>query len=122
MIAAGAVLVVDDHVDLADNIAEILRGIGRDAVTADSAEAALDLVIAGGIGVLLTDYRLPGWSGAQLIAELFRRGLGLPAVVMSAYTDDETIATARGAGAVDVFAKPVEIGRLLALVQTLGSA
>lgn len=119
MKAAGAVLVVDDHSDLADNIAEIIRGVGRDAVTAESAEAALECIVKGGIVVLITDYRLPGLSGAQLIAELYRRGLGLPAIVMSAYTDDETIAAARKAGALHVLAKPVEIRRLLALVETL---
>jgi DNA-binding NtrC family response regulator len=113
------VLVVDDHVDLAENIAEILEGAGFGTAVADSAEAALQRFEAGDIAALITDFRLPGRSGAELIAELRRRGSDVPAVVMSAYTDDDTIATSRRAGALQVLSKPVEIDGLLSLVNTL---
>jgi DNA-binding NtrC family response regulator len=118
--ATGKILVVDDHSDLAENIVEILQGAGREAVLATSAEQALELVAAGDIHGLITDFRLPGLSGAQLIAELRRRGSNVPAVVMSAYTDDDTIVSAQAAGALEVLAKPVDIGHLLALVNQLG--
>jgi DNA-binding NtrC family response regulator len=113
------VLVVDDHLDLAENIAEILEGAGFRTAIAASAEAALGRIAAGDITALITDFRLPGLSGAQLIAELRRRGSNIPAVVMSAYTDDATIASARRAGALEVLSKPVEIPRLIALVEPL---
>jgi DNA-binding response OmpR family regulator len=114
------VLVVDDHVDLAENIAEILAGAGHEAVVAASAEEALRLFEAGGIAGVITDFRLPGRNGAQLIAELRRRGSRVPAVVMSAFTDDETIGQARAAGALDVLPKPVDISRLMSAVASLG--
>jgi DNA-binding NtrC family response regulator len=113
------ILVVDDHIDLAENIAEILQGAGFETAVAGSAEAALVRVAAGDIVALITDYRLPGRSGAELIAELRRRGSNIPAMVMSAYTDDDTIALARQAGAREVLSKPVEIPRLMSLVETL---
>lgn len=120
MTIAGKILVVDDHVDLAENIAEILIGAGYDAVTADSAEAALARFERGDIEALITDFRLPGRSGAELIAEMRRRGNTIPAVVMSAYTDEGTIESSEAAGAFDVLSKPVEVARLMALVQALG--
>jgi len=107
------ILIVDDHADLAENLAEILAAAGYDAVTAPSAEAGLARIDAGGITALVTDYRLPGMTGAQLIAELRRRGDRMPAVVMSAFTDDETIGRARAAGAADVLAKPIDLDRLM---------
>lgn len=118
----GRILVIDDHIDLAENLAEILGAMGIDAVTAASAEAGLAVIEAGGIRAVITDYRLPGRSGAQLIAELRQRGSRIPAVVMSAYSDDETIRLARSAGALDVLAKPVDLDRLMATVQSLGHA
>jgi DNA-binding NtrC family response regulator len=116
------ILVIDDHIDLAENLAEILAAMGIEAVTAPSAEAGLAVIEAGGIRAVITDYRLPGQSGAQLIAELRRRGSRIPAVVMSAYSDDETIRLARTAGALDVLAKPVDLDRLMATVQSFAHA
>jgi DNA-binding NtrC family response regulator len=115
----GKILVVDDHVDLAENLAEILTDAGYESVVADSAEAALARVAAGGIVAVITDFRLPGQSGAELIAELRRRGSAVPAVVMSAFTDAGTIDQAETAGALDVLPKPIDIQRLVGLVASL---
>jgi DNA-binding NtrC family response regulator len=115
----GKILVVDDHSDLAENIVEILQNAGCDAVVATSAEEALERMAAGDIAGLITDFRLPGLSGAELITELRRRGSEVPAVVMSAYTDDQTLLCAQDAGALAVLAKPVDIARLLSLVERL---
>jgi CheY-like chemotaxis protein len=116
---AGTILVVDDHVDLAENLAEILESAGYGVAVADSAESALARIEAGGIAALITDYRLPGRSGAELITELRRRGNTIPAVLMSAYTDPGTIEAGRAAGALDVLAKPVGIPKLIEVVATL---
>jgi DNA-binding NtrC family response regulator len=116
----GKILVVDDHVDLAENLAEILSGVGYQTVIADSAESALERVAAGDISALITDFRLPQKSGADLIADLRRRGVDIPAIVMSAYTDDDTIRASERAGAIEVLPKPVDLPRLMSLVDSLG--
>lgn len=114
---AGTILVVDDNAALAENLAEILADVGYQAAWAESAEAALEAIGRGGVAALITDYRLPGLNGAQLIAELRRRGESIPVVVMSAHTDPDTIGRSHRAGALDVLAKPVDIGQL---VNTVG--
>jgi DNA-binding NtrC family response regulator len=115
----GKILVVDDHVDLAENIAEVLAGAGYETMVAASAEAALARMESEPVVALITDYRLPGRNGAELIRELRRRGNDIPVLVMSAFTDEDTIESARSAGAVDVLAKPVELERLISLVASL---
>jgi DNA-binding NtrC family response regulator len=120
MTSRTKILVVDDHVDLAENIAEILESAGHDAVIADSGEAALALLARESVDAVITDFRLPGISGADLIAELRRRGVGIPAIVMSAYTDDDTIDHSQRAGAMDVLGKPVDLARLARLVDGVG--
>ncbi len=110
---------VDDDVDLAEQLAEILSAAGHGTATAASAELALERVEEGGIAALVTDFRLPELTGAQLISELRRRGHAIPAVVISAYTDDATIELSELAGAFDVLPKPVDIPRLVALVASL---
>ena len=119
MTEAARILVVDDHVYLAENIAEILEGEGYQTRVAVSAEQALDALERDEIHAVITDYRLPGRNGAQLIREMRQRGRQIPAVVMSAYSDEETIAAARAAGAMEVLTKPVAIVELLGLVSGL---
>lgn len=117
--AGKKILVVDDHADLAENLAEILTCAGFSAVVAASAEEALAHLAAEHVIAVLTDFRLPGLSGAELIGEIRRRGVRVPSVVMSAYTDDDTIARSRKAGALDVLPKPVEIARLMTILQMM---
>ncbi len=111
----GWILVVDDHVAMAENIAEVLETDGYRASVADSAEEALT-VFTEKMSVLITDFRMSAGSGAELIAEIRRRGSWIPAVVMTAYSDEATHDACTKAGALAVLPKPVEMGRLLALV------
>ena len=110
---SGHVLVVDDQIELAENIAEISQGIGFETEVAGSAEAGLERVARGGITAVVTDYRLPGQSGAHLIQELRRRGERIPVLMMSAYTDEATIDRSRAAGAWLFLPKPVPLPTLV---------
>jgi DNA-binding NtrC family response regulator len=121
MTVHGKILVVDDHVALAENLAEILESAGYDAAVADSAEAALVRLESGDIGAVITDFKLPGRNGAELITELRRRGSHIPAVVMSAFTDDATLHRARVAGALEVLAKPLDFRKFFAVVEEMGN-
>jgi DNA-binding NtrC family response regulator len=115
----GKILVVDDNVELAENLAEILGTVGYEAEVAVSAEAASAALVAGGCDAVITDFKLPGRSGAELIATLREAGNRVPVVVISAYTDPTMVDSAEAAGAVDVLPKPVDIGRLLGLLEAL---
>jgi len=106
-----SVLIVDDNQDLAENIAEILGLRGLTAVIATSAEEAMPKALPTGPGLLVTDFRLPGMSGAELVRQVRARRPDVRAVVISAYTDDGTVAAARDAGA-DFLPKPVDLGAL----------
>jgi DNA-binding response OmpR family regulator len=119
LMKSGHVLVVDDQLELAENIAEILQGIGFEAEVAGSAEAGLERVARGGITAVVTDYRLPGQSGAYMIEELRRRGEGIPVLMMSAYTDEATIDQSRAAGAWLFLPKPVPLPTLVEAFQSL---
>jgi DNA-binding response OmpR family regulator len=109
--ATTAVLVVDDNQDLAENIAEILGLRGFAATIAGSAEEALPKALPVGPDLLVTDFRLPGIDGAELVRQVRERRRDVRAVVISAYTDDRTIAAARDAGA-DFLPKPVDFAAL----------
>ncbi len=115
----GRVLVVDDQVALAENIAEVLQGVGFQTDVAASAEEALARVARGGITAVVTDFKLPGATGAQLIEELRRRGERMPVLMMSAYTDEGTIDRSRAAGAWLFLPKPVPLSTLVDTFESL---
>src|SRR3569623_940178 len=109
-----SVLIVEDHVDLAENLAEIVSGWGFQVITAPSAEDSLRLIEStSSISVVLTDYRLPGLNGAQLIAELRRRGHQVPVIVMSIYAEEVVVDSGAGSGPLATLGKPLDLRRLL---------
>lgn len=117
--ARSRVLVVDDNVNLAENIAEFLSLQGYESVIASTGAEALSNVVPAGFDLIVTDYRLPDTNGASVVRTLRQMGLHARAIVISAYTDDQTIADARSAGA-EFMAKPMDFHVLGRMIQ--GSA
>lgn len=109
------VLIVDDNVALAENIAEILAIDGYETEVAASGEEALAKLPPGEPDIVVTDYRLPDTNGANLVRQLRAIGLRACAIVISAYTDQRTVDDATNAGATFV-PKPIDfkvLGRII---------
>lgn len=109
-------LIVDDNVAFAENLAEILSA-EAEAVVADSGAAGLSALRRRRFDALLCDMRLPRMSGAELLQRVRRLDPGLPALVVTAYTEDEELAAARREGVLEVLPKPVPLPRLLELLR-----
>jgi len=112
-LGCSLVIVVDDEVDIAQEIAEGLAADGVPSHVAASAEEALallgDATPAGGIRVVVTDLRMPGVDGLALIRRLRPADGGPPAaeaVLMSGHASDAEQQAARQAGAAAVLNKP----------------
>ncbi len=86
---AGAVLLVEDE-PVSRRLAEHALAVwGWRVVSAESAEAALELPEPGRFAVVVTDMELPGLSGAALVAGLRVRpgGAALPAIIVSGHAE-----------------------------------
>ncbi len=109
-------LIVDDNREFAENLAEILEDGPDRGCVASSGDEALELVRARRFDALLTDMRMPGMGGAELVHRVRRIDAGLPAIAISAYTEDAQIAAARREGLLAVLPKPVVVAHLLDLL------
>jgi DNA-binding NtrC family response regulator len=109
-------LIVDDNREFAENLAEILRDGGAEVDLADHGAGALALAGRSRYHALVTDMRMPGMGGAQLVHEVRRLDPGLAALVITAHAADDALEAARREGLVAVLGKPVPIGRLLELL------
>ncbi|MBS2028698.1 MAG: response regulator [Deltaproteobacteria bacterium] len=110
-------LIIDDNLQLAENLAEIISDAGAEAVAVDGLDAALAQVKAQRFDALLTDMRMPVANGAEVVHRVRQLDPDLPACVMTAYTADDDLASARREGLLAIFAKPVPIGPVLATLE-----
>ena len=91
-----------------------LKGAGFEVEQAGNVEDAMRL--ADRADVILTDLRLPGVSGLELLANLRRQDSHTPVVVMTAFGSIETAVEAMKAGAVDFLPKPFSLDHLMTVV------
>jgi DNA-binding NtrC family response regulator len=110
------VLVVDDEVDTCRNLSDILTDLGFQVDTAHDGPSALELVRRNTYDVALLDLKMPGMDGVTLYREIKKLQAGTVAIVVTAYASSGTASEALTAGAWQVLPKPVDIGRLLGLV------
>jgi DNA-binding NtrC family response regulator len=108
------ILVVEDEEKLRRVIELQLRTAGFEVEQAGSAEEALQLCDKADL--ILTDLRLPGLSGLELLTQLQRQNSRTPVIVMTAFSSVETAVEAMRAGAVDFLPKPFSLDHLMAVV------
>ncbi|RSU49609.1 hybrid sensor histidine kinase/response regulator [Sphingomonas sp. S-NIH.Pt15_0812] len=83
---AARILLVDDEEIVRSATADMLRDIGYDVVEARSASQALAMLRGGAeVDLLVTDYLMPGMTGAALITECRTGGPALPALLITGY-------------------------------------
>src|SRR5438552_815953 len=96
-IAGGRILIVDDDDGVRENLAELFQVVGYSVVTAGSAPEAMGKLAHHDVDLLLTDYRMPGPNGVELIESARRVKPGLRAILMTAFGHTFTATeTARG--------------------------
>ncbi|MEW6433839.1 MAG: response regulator [Myxococcota bacterium] len=110
-------LLVDDNAAFVENLAEILEGTGATVDVAASASEALSRLDSHRYDALVTDMRMPGLSGSELLHLARRRDPGLPVVLLSAYVQDAQVAEARREGLLAVLSKPGKVVELVALLE-----
>ena len=113
------ILIVDDEDRLLRILRLGLRNAGFNVTTAGSGEEALDILLKKDIGLLLTDIRLGGMSGVDLIYELERLDVQLPIIVMTAHADVDTAVKSLKHGANDYIQKPFTVEEVEKLIRDL---
>lgn len=125
--ARPCVLVAEDDDELRRLIASVLRQDGIDVIEATDGAHMLDLLAAAFVGargasmphMIVSDIRMPGPNGIEILAGLRGSGFHLPFLVITAFGDEETHARAYQLGADVVLDKPVDMDDLLLSVWLL---
>lgn len=112
-------LIVDDNIDLAENLREILEDEGWTCETVNSGEAALERLNKQSFDVVITDMKMEGMSGLDVLRSVSTRWPQTPVIVVTAYTRERTVEAAHQEGAIEVLSKPVDLDTLLDTVKRL---
>ena len=117
--AGGRILIVDDDDGVRENLAELFQVVGYSVVTAGSAPEAMGKLAHHDVDLLLTDYRMPGPNGVELIESARRVKPGLRAILMTAFGDSFTEIESVRRGAIGYVNKPFEADEITNLVSRI---
>jgi len=115
------ILVVDDHMDSAAALAELLGAWGHDARAITDATNAIDLASQLSPDLVLLDLAMPGRNGYEIARELRRRPETRRTVLvaLTGFADAEARARTREAGFDHHFSKPIQVAALQELLRSL---
>ncbi|MFL4996832.1 MAG: response regulator FixJ [Microvirga sp.] len=114
----AVVHVVDDDAAVRKSLAFLLASEGLPARLHESASGFLDDAARIEAGCIVTDVRMPGIDGIELIRRLKERGIALPVIVMTGHADVPMAVEAMKEGAIDFLEKPFGDEVFLAAVRS----
>ena len=120
--AIKRILVVDDEPQVAEYLAEAIRGAGYEAMVALDGTEALDVLEATQVDGVFLDLVMPGLSGLAVLAQIRKRHPHLPVVIISGNAVEGIAAKADELGAVAVLAKPTALAEVRGILSRLRSA
>lgn len=100
------ILIVDDEPNMLHMLSTILREDGFQPTCAESAQEALEIAAGEQFDFILSDVRMPGMDGIQLVEALRERGIEVMVILMSAYGSIELALEGMRKGAYDYISKP----------------
>ena len=116
MPTAAHILLIEDDASLAANLCDVLKEDGFKVTVCGRGDEGLRRASNDECDVVLTDLRLPGLGGLELVRQLHDTQPRLPVVLMTAHGTIETAIEATKLGAYDYLQKPFEMEALIGLL------
>ncbi|BBO69467.1 hypothetical protein DSCA_33970 [Desulfosarcina alkanivorans] len=114
------ILVVDDDAIVVQSCCRILEAEGMAIQTADNVETGAAILAAESFDLMLTDIKMPGRDGFEMIRRAKKIRPGMPILMMTGYLTADTIEAGRHAGADNCIAKPFTPEELVQAVLKMG--
>ena len=109
----GIVLVVDDEKSQRDILKTILEDEGYDVEVSANASNALNFIKERSFDIILTDLKMPGSDGIDLLQKVLNKNTLMCVIIMTAHGTIDTAVEAMKRGAFDYLTKPLERDELL---------
>ena len=109
-------LVVEDEPLMLEALTDILTPLGIEVVQAENADEAMKVIASKQVTAILSDIRMPGFSGLEFLENLRATGNNIPIVFLSASSERANLHRAMQLGAIDFIEKPFEAEHLKEVV------
>ncbi len=120
MSSKGRLVVIDDEVNAAAALETLLKDDGYEVARANDARSGLELVEKTDPDIVLTDLRMPGMDGLELLAKIKETRPDTMVLLMTAFGTVKTAVKAMKLGAEDYLGKPIDVEELeIVLEKTL---
>ena len=113
------ILVVDDDTTFLLMLKSFLEKKGFSPYTESTAEKGLQAIEENHFDLILSDYRMPGMDGIEMLKTIHEKGVNTPLILITSYGDIKLAVNAMKLGATDYLTKPVNPEELLALVTSV---
>lgn len=111
-----AILVVEDEKILRISLSDALKGEGYTVLAVADGDAALQALAAGNFALVISDIRLPGAGGMEVLAKSLAESPATPVIVITAFGTIKDAVTAMRFGAFDYITKPFDLDEMLLIV------
>jgi two-component system, LuxR family, response regulator FixJ len=118
MVHRGKVYVIDDDDAMRDSLDFLLGAANFHVRLFESAQTFLNALPNIDFGCVVSDVRMPGIDGIELLRHLNARGSLFPVVIMTGHGDVPLAVEAMKMGAIDFLEKPFEDDRLIGMIET----
>ena len=112
------VSIVDDDQSVRDGVVDLVRAIGFDAEAFERAEHFLQSSRLDRTSCLITDVRMPGMTGLELLDRLVASGKPIPTILVTAFPKDVDRVRAEQAGVICYLGKPVDERELVSCIKS----
>jgi len=116
MNAAAKILLIEDDSGITDTLERVLTEEGHKVVVEKRGDAGLTRAADGTFHVVITDLKVPGVTGLEIVRQLHVTQPRLPIILMTAFGTTETAIEAMKFGAYDYLPKPFDIPQMIELV------
>jgi len=114
------ILIVDDDPGMTETLADILSHMGYDVAVAGDGYRAIAMIKEKAYDVALMDIKMPGINGVETFKEVKRISPSTRVIMMTAYALEDLVQEALAEGALSVFYKPLDIDRVVGLIEEAG--
>lgn len=120
MMDVKSILLVDDEPEIVDELQEALEFEGFDVSTAYSVDTAMSMLDKAPVDLIVTDLKMPGLGGLDLLRSVRDHSVSPVVIVVSGHGAESNRTEAMSLGALQCFAKPLDVDALVEFIQEAG--
>lgn len=118
------ILITEDELHTRNTLSLVLESAGYEVRTADNGKESLDIILKHKKGsgsdpfdLLILDIEMAGLSGLQMLDGLKKKGVNLPIIVITGFSDQQTLNKIRSRGCREILIKPFSPEEVTAAVE-----